>query len=238
MPTLRSSRAVALAVVVLAACGERAPSAPAAPSSPAAAPAPTPSAAAPSMVPAGDAAAPQLAPQLVPGPGAAPAAPAAPAGPGGSVAAAGAAPAGAPPAGPASVSTVLREAVALEPGGALLALAAEAETVIDPGARFRVVLAVASEDARLLLLDRNDAVVAGEGAHELGQSTKLTLAPSAPLVAGRRYTLRIDGASTRELHGPAGTAFTPVSFKVLVAGTPPPPEPERKPATRRKRRDR
>lgn len=133
---------------------------------------------------------------------------------------------------------MLGEAVALESGGATLPLKVEAETVIDPGARFRVVLTVVSDDARLLLLDANDAVVAGEGAHELGQATTLTLAPSAPLVAGRRYTLRIDGASTRELHGASGKAFTPAWFKILVAGTPPPPEPKEKPATRRKRRSR
>ena len=232
MPTLRPARAVALAVAILAACGERAPT-PAAPSAPAAAPpgAPAPSGPSPAMVPATEPAATPGAARLAPAPGTGPAGPAA----------AGQETAGAPaaaPAGPSPVASVLGEVVAVEPGGSPLPLAATDETVIDPGARFRVVLKVVSDDARLLLLDANDAVVAGEGAHELGQSTKLTFAPSAPLVPGRRYTLRIDGASTRELHGPPGTAFTPASFKVLVAGTPPPPEPKEKPAQRRKRRSR
>jgi hypothetical protein len=100
--------------------------------------------------------------------------------------------------------------------------------------RFEVVLSITAPDARLVLLDLKDAAVAAEEAHEVGQSTRLTLAPSAPLTPGRRYTLRIDGASTRELHDTAGKPFAPSTLAVLVAGTPP-AEPKQQP-TRRKRR--
>jgi hypothetical protein len=133
------------------------------------------------------------------------------------------------------VATIFREVVALEPDGATLQLTRDGETVVDPGARFRVVLSISSGDARMLLLDRSDALVAAEGAHEVGQSTRLTLAPSAPLTPGRRYLLRVDGASTRELHDASGKAFTPAALEILVAGTPPPPEPREKPAPKRKR---
>ena len=136
------------------------------------------------------------------------------------------------------MATIFRGVVALEPGGAALQLALNRETVVDSGARFRVVLSISSPDARMLLLDRSDALVAAEGAHELGQSTRLTLTPSAPLTPGRRYLLRIDGASTRGLHDPAGNAYVPATLRILVAGTPPPPEPKEKPAPRRKRRGR
>lgn len=256
MPTPRSAHAVALAVAVLIACGERAPPAPLAPSAPATGtpatiePAPTKPADGAAAVPAGGPAAAQVAPTggtPVPGaaapaagiataPGAAPA-------PGSAAAPGTAAPAGAsttslpPPAQPASVTTVLREVVALEPGGATLPLALQGDTVVDPGARFRVVLSISSPDARVLLLDAKDALVAAEGAHEVGQTTRLTLTPSAPLTPGRRYLLRVDGASTRELHDASGKAFGPAAVQILVAGEPPPPEPKEQP-TRRKRRSR
>ncbi|ACL65626.1 conserved hypothetical protein [Anaeromyxobacter dehalogenans 2CP-1] len=138
-------------------------------------------------------------------------------------------------ADPAAAFTVLRDPVALEPGGAALPLALQAETVVDAGAHFRLDLAVASADARLALLDANDAAVAAAGTHEVGTTTRLTLSPSEPLRPGSRYTLRLDGAATREFHDAAGKAYAPAGLSVLVAGTPPPPEPKPQPAKRKRR---
>jgi hypothetical protein len=134
------------------------------------------------------------------------------------------------------VATVIRAAVALEPGGASLPLVRDGDTVIDAGARFEVVLTITSPDARLVLLDAKDALVAGAEAHEVGQSTRLTLAPTAPLAPGRRYSLRVDGAATRELHDGAGKAFTPSALGIRVAGTAAPEPKEQQPARRKRRR--
>lgn len=144
-------------------------------------------------------------------------------------------PAASPADAPAGAFTVIRDPVALEPGGATLALALQEETVVDPGAHFRLDLVVPSSDARLALLDANDALVAAAGTHEVGATTRLTLAPSEPLRPGSRYTLRLDGAATREFHDGAGKAYAPAALAVLVAGTPPPPEPKPQPARRKRR---
>lgn len=227
MPTHRLAHAIALAALV-AACGDRATTTPAA--------APVEVAAAPSgpppetASPAAAAAAPAGSTTAVPtAPGAAVPAVAAGSPP---VDAQGAAAAPAPT--PVPVATVIKEAVAVEPAGAVLPLTRERDTVIDPGARFEVVLSVASPDARLVLIDYKDALVAGAEAHEVGQVTRLTLAPTAPLTPGRRYTLRVDGAATRELHDAGGKAFTPSVLTIRVAGATL-PEPK-DPAARRKRR--
>lgn len=133
------------------------------------------------------------------------------------------------------VTAILREAVSLEPGGAV-PLTGGTRTVVDPAATFRVELAAPVPDARLLLLDGSDALVAAEGGHEIGASTRLTLAPAAPLVPGSRYTLRLDGAVTRELHATDGRVFAPVAHPLLVAGTPPKPEPKAPAKKKRTRR--
>jgi hypothetical protein len=131
-------------------------------------------------------------------------------------------------------SKLLRGAIALEPTGTELPLLRDDETVIDPAATFRLELAAATPDARLVLLDRNDAIVPSKGSREIGAVTRFTLAPAEPLVPGSRYVLRLDGVRTRELHDAAGTAYAPFTLTVLVAGTPPPPEP--KPAKRKRGR--
>lgn len=139
-------------------------------------------------------------------------------------------PAALPP--PPSAAVLLRTAVSVEPAGRVPLV--ETETVIDPAATFELELGARCPDARLLLLDQQDALVAGTSTQDLGATTKLTLAPAAPLRPGSRYVLRVDGAATRELHDAYGRAFGPVSRPLLVAGTPPPPEPK-KPARRRRR---
>lgn len=133
----------------------------------------------------------------------------------------------------APLPLTLRRAVAVEPE-AQLTLSPGVEIVVDPGARFELELGVRAADARLALLDAHDALVAATGTREVGATTLLTLTPAAPLTPGSRYTVRLDGAATRELHDHAGRAYAPVLFPVLAAGTPPPPEPK-KPAKKPKR---
>jgi hypothetical protein len=135
-----------------------------------------------------------------------------------------------------SAITLLREAVALEPAGALVRLGEEPETVIDPAATFRVELAGSLRDARVLLLDGADAAVPASATREVGATTRLTLAPAAPLRPGSRYVLRIDGTTTKELHDGAGVAYGPVSVGLLAAGEPPRPEPKQRTKPSRKKR--
>jgi hypothetical protein len=127
---------------------------------------------------------------------------------------------------------VVREAMAVQPGDAVAALTLEGRTAVDPTSTFRVVLAGRSEDARLALHDASDAAVASSGGIEIGETTVLTLSPSAPLVPGSRYQLRLDGAVTRELHM-GGRSFTPAIYAIDVTGEPPPARP---PPRRRSRR--
>jgi hypothetical protein len=114
-------------------------------------------------------------------------------------------------------------------------LSRDAETVVDPAATFEVELPARLTDVRLVLLDGGAAHVAARGAHELGPTTRLALAPAAPLVPGSRYVLRVEGATSRELRDGERT-FGPISFALLAAGTPPPPEPKTK--AKKKRRPR
>jgi hypothetical protein len=138
------------------------------------------------------------------------------------------------PQQPAPVTTLVRAALALEPSGARLPLGSGEETVVDAGATFRIEIAGALPDARLVLLDAADAIVPASGTREVGAASTFTLAPSAPLVPGSRYALRLDGARTRELHDGSGRAFAPLSLAILVAGEPP-PKAEAKAPTKKKR---
>ncbi len=141
-----------------------------------------------------------------------------------------------PPSPPPSLPAtgILVSAAAIEPA-ARLALDPAAETVLDPGSSFEVVLSATVRDARLVLLDAQDAQLPATGTTEVGGRTTLTLAPGAPLVPASRYVLRLEGAVERNLHAASGPTYEPLSFALLAAGTPPPPEPPRK-RSRRKRR--
>lgn len=140
-----------------------------------------------------------------------------------------------PPASPPGPTPApASRADAIESGGGLAPLSRDGETVIDPASSFEVELAGRIADARLVLLDGADAHVAATGAREIGATTRLALAPSAPLVPGSRYVLRVEGTGAREMHGDGGLVHVPISFALLVAGTPPPPEPKRKPKRRRR----
>jgi hypothetical protein len=137
------------------------------------------------------------------------------------------------PAGPASILPLLRAAAAVEPAGPA-PLPRDGEAVVDPGASFEVELGAVVPEVRLVLLDAEDAHVAAEAARELGQTTRLTLVPAAPLAPGARDVLRLEGLSARDLRVAADRTYAPDSFALLVAGAPPPPAPETPPKRRRK----
>jgi hypothetical protein len=136
---------------------------------------------------------------------------------------------------PPSAAAILRSAVAIEPTQRI-ALAPGAEAVVDAAATFEVELSARAADARLVLVDARDDLVAAAGSREVSGTTRLTLVPSAPLVPGSRYALRVDGASTRDLHDDSGRAYGPVSVPILTAGTPPAPEPKKPPERKKRRR--
>lgn len=143
-------------------------------------------------------------------------------------------PTASPPPKPALPAFPVARAVALEPAGAA-PLSGEGETVVDPASAFEVELALRAADARLVLLDAADAHVPARVAREVGATTRLSLAPAAPLVPASRYVLRVEGWSERELHDADGRAFRPRTFVLLAAGTAPPPEPKRRPKATRRR---
>jgi hypothetical protein len=124
----------------------------------------------------------------------------------------------------AAVATAAGGEVPLSPG---------AETTVEPRATFRVELPLPLADARLSLLDGGDALVASSATREVGQATLLTLVPASALPAGSRLRLRVDGATTRELHAVDGRRFAPVEWLVLVAGEPPDKRPPGRKGKRR-----
>jgi hypothetical protein len=128
----------------------------------------------------------------------------------------------------------VKTAIGVEPGQRI-ALSPGAEVVVDPQATFEVELSARAADARLVLVDARDDLVPAQGSREVSSGTRLTLAPGAPLLPGSRYLLRLDGAVQRDLHDEVGRAFSAVTFPLLAAGTPPPPEPKR-PGRKKKRR--
>jgi hypothetical protein len=90
-------------------------------------------------------------------------------------------------------------------------------TLVDPGSTFRVEAQVRI-DARLLLLDEQDAMVPVQGTTELATVTRFTLAPSEPLRPGSSYTLRLEGATSRETHDADGRAYLPAVLRLRTTG--------------------
>ncbi len=133
-------------------------------------------------------------------------------------------------------TAILKAAVALEPA-ARIPLVPGTEVVVDPGATFELDLSARSPDARLVLVDAREDLGPAAATREVSAATtRLTLAPSAPLVSGSRYALRLDGAVDRELHDDTRRGYGPITLPLLAAGTPPPPEPKKPPARKKNRR--
>ena len=131
---------------------------------------------------------------------------------------------GAPAPPPAPIST----AVAVF-GGQDVSIERDGGTLVDAGASFRVEIAVPLTDGRLALHDEQDAMVASSGTSEVGASwTRYRLVPDEPLRPGTTYVLRVDGATTREVHDPAGRAYAPLTLKLKTSGERPAPAPARK----------
>jgi hypothetical protein len=116
-------------------------------------------------------------------------------------------------------------AEAIDASGARVELSPSIEAIVDPGK---------SEDARLSLLDGRDDLLPSRGTREVGVETVITVTPVQPLTPASHYLLRVDGARGRDLHDAAGRAAGPVELRVVAAGVP--PEPEKRPAKRRRHR--
>jgi hypothetical protein len=101
-------------------------------------------------------------------------------------------------------------------------------TLVDPASSFRVEVEARIADARLSLLDAQDAVVSSDGSAEVAATSRFELSPAARLHPGSRYTLRLDGALGRDVHDAQGRAYLPASFALRTAGDPPAPHPARK----------
>jgi hypothetical protein len=109
-------------------------------------------------------------------------------------------------------------------------LAPGEQSLVDPGAAFRVEVAAQLTDARLSLRDGSDAMVPSSGTSEVGASwTRLRLTPESPLTPGSAYSLHLDGATTRDLHDPTGRAYAPAVYPLKTSG-------ERPTAAKKRRR--
>ena len=128
--------------------------------------------------------------------------------------------AGAAPATAASLPLLSAEAVL--PDGSAQPLARDGVTTVEPSARFRVEVSARLAEARLSLLDAQDAMAAADGTVEAAATTRFTLTPAAPLRPGASYTLRLDGAEERLVRAEDGRSFEPVSLAVRASGDAPP----------------
>lgn len=128
----------------------------------------------------------------------------------------------------------LLSAEAILPDGSIQPLSRDGTaTAVEAAARFRVEVGARLPEARLSLLDAQDAMVAADGAVEARDTTRFTLAPAAPLRPGSSYTLRLEGAEGRLLAAEDGGSFEPLSLPLRTAGAP--PAPARKAKRRRPR---
>ncbi len=135
-----------------------------------------------------------------------------------------------PPAALPISAAVVKTAAGEEP------LSRDGVTMIEPGAAFRVEVAVHLTDGRLSIHDEQDAMVASSGTTEVGDTwTRYELAPDEPLRPGSSYALRLDGAQAREAHDPAGKAYAPAVLKLRTTGVHPPPPPTAKAKAKVKR---
>lgn len=83
-------------------------------------------------------------------------------------------------------------------------------------------------DLRLRLFDEAQRLVPGEESAVVGEGTRATLRPGAPLIPGTTYKLVVDGQAGRELVDAAGERFAPEIFSFRTEGEKPPPPPARR----------
>jgi hypothetical protein len=105
-------------------------------------------------------------------------------------------------------------------GGTLVPLSPGVNSVAGPMAAFEIRAGAALPSARLVLLDAQDALVAGSGEVEVGSDTRFTFAPSEPLRAGGSYLLRLEGLTGPGIAGTDGAAYLPAAFPIQVPGHP------------------
>jgi hypothetical protein len=138
------------------------------------------------------------------------------------------------PAASAPLDLPITSASAIAAGGDQ-PLARDAPTTIESASRFRVEVAVPLQDGRLALLDAAGAMVASAGHEEIGASwARYTIAPTAPLVPGSAYALRLDGAVDRSPRDAEGRVYAPAVWPLKTSGERPKPEPKKQ--EKRKRR--
>jgi hypothetical protein len=140
-----------------------------------------------------------------------------------------------PQTGPRALPLLLASATTSETQVQLALDAPSSE--VDPGATFRVEIAAQLEDARLVLLDEQHAMVPARGTTDLGPITRFMLTPEPPLKPGTAYALRVDGAVGRDIHDHEGNAYAPVVLQLKTTGERPlPVTPAKKVSRRRGRR--
>jgi hypothetical protein len=119
------------------------------------------------------------------------------------------------------------------PEGSEVPLRRDGESQVSPASRFRVVAGAPLSDGRLALYDAQEALVPAEEKAEIGSAmSRYTLIPARPLHPGSRYTLRLEGASGREMRDLADRRYRPISFAIATSGAPRRDAPTRKRAKR------
>jgi hypothetical protein len=136
-----------------------------------------------------------------------------------------------PVAGPLPLPLTLAEA-SLGDGG--VPLARDRLTLVDPGSSFRVEVSARLPDARLVLLDAQDAMVPVKGELEIGAVSRFHLSPADALRPGSSYALRLDGIAGREVHDAQGRAYQPLSLQLRTTGERSSPPAAKKRRTKRR----
>jgi hypothetical protein len=124
---------------------------------------------------------------------------------------------------PGGAALPLLAAEALLPDGGSAPLTRDGPSQVDPAAGFRLAVAAELLDARLALLDGADAAVPSSGTMEIGAVSRFSLSPSGLLRPGSSYLLRLDGATSRDIHGARGETFAPLVLQIRATGDPPAP---------------
>jgi hypothetical protein len=115
------------------------------------------------------------------------------------------------------------ESVEARLGTIAVPLSGPAAEPVDPASTFEVRLPLGTRNARLVLLDAQDALVPSSSESDIGGGrSRYTLVPVEPLRTGSRYVLRIEGIGSRQVVSDDGRPHEPLAVTFLVAGAPPP----------------